>query len=136
MLSHPSLQCTSGPPSYLNSTGGTSKEIVNLNSDFEKADRLLEQKRTGSQYEKVEQLHNLTIAKNQMKNVNGSVNSEGHLIKFKTRRDAYSGLRSIYLCHQKPNPAPHETVPLSRIQRSVRNKKNSDKKIRTLRLTI
>ncbi len=58
MLSQPSLQCTSGPPSYLNSTGGTSKEIVNLNSAFEKADRLLEQKRTGSQYEKIEQLHN------------------------------------------------------------------------------
>jgi hypothetical protein len=32
--------------------GGTSRGIVNLNSAFEKADRLQEQKRTGSQYEK------------------------------------------------------------------------------------
>ncbi len=31
---------------------GTSKGIVKLNSAFEKADRLLEQKRTGIQYDK------------------------------------------------------------------------------------
>jgi hypothetical protein len=46
----------SEPPSYFNSTGGTSKGIVNLNSAFEKANRLVEQKRTGSQYDKNEQL--------------------------------------------------------------------------------
>jgi hypothetical protein len=38
---NPSLQCTSRPPSYFNSTGGSSKGIVNLKSAFEKADRLL-----------------------------------------------------------------------------------------------
>jgi hypothetical protein len=40
-------------PSYSNST---SKGIVNLNSAIEKAGRLLEQKLTGSQYDKNEQL--------------------------------------------------------------------------------
>ena len=44
------------PPSYFNSIGGTSKETLNLNSAFEKADSSLEQKRTGSQYDKSEQL--------------------------------------------------------------------------------
>jgi hypothetical protein len=39
------------------------------------------------------------------------VTSEGKLKKLKTRRDAYLGLLSVYLCHQKPNPA-RETVPL------------------------
>jgi hypothetical protein len=34
------------------SNGGTSKEIGNLNSAFEKADRLLEQKLTASQFQR------------------------------------------------------------------------------------
>ncbi len=34
----------------------TSEGIVNLNSALKRADRLLEQKRTGSQYDKNEQL--------------------------------------------------------------------------------
>jgi hypothetical protein len=55
-IANPGLQCTSRPPSCFNSTGGTSKGIVNLISAYEKADRLLEQKRTGSQYDKNEQL--------------------------------------------------------------------------------
>jgi hypothetical protein len=40
--------------SYFNNTGGTSK---GLNSAFEKADRLLEQKRTGSQFHYIAPLH-------------------------------------------------------------------------------
>jgi hypothetical protein len=47
------------------------------------------------------------------KNVNGSVNSEGHTNKFflSQARGLFS-TRSIHLCHQKPNPA-RETVPLN-----------------------
>jgi hypothetical protein len=42
--------------SYSNRTGGTSKGIVNLHAAIEKADRLLKQKRTGSEYDRNEQL--------------------------------------------------------------------------------
>ncbi len=46
------------------------------------------------------------------KNFSGSVNSEGHLKKFKNQHNSYSGLDlSIY---QKPNPA-RETVPLKSV---------------------
>ncbi len=41
---------------FQHSTGGTSMGNVNLNSAFEKVARLLEQKHTGSQYDKNEQL--------------------------------------------------------------------------------
>jgi hypothetical protein len=50
-MSRQPKSAASRPPSYFNSTGGTSKGIVNLNSVFENADRLLEQRRTGSQYD-------------------------------------------------------------------------------------
>jgi hypothetical protein len=50
MLNQQSLQCASRPPSYFRNTGGASKGIMTTDSAFEKADRLLEQKRTGSQF--------------------------------------------------------------------------------------
>ncbi len=52
-LANQNLQCTSRPCSYFNNTGGTRKGIYDLNSVFEKADRLLEQKRTGSQFHNI-----------------------------------------------------------------------------------
>jgi hypothetical protein len=57
---------------FFNSTCGTSKGIVNLHSAIEKADRLLEQMRTGIQYDK-----------NEKKYVNGSVTSENHIKNIK-----------------------------------------------------
>ncbi len=48
---------------FQHSTGGTSKGIVNLNSAFEKAERLLEQKYIVGQYDKNEQLKLLSQRK-------------------------------------------------------------------------
>jgi hypothetical protein len=55
-LSNVTSNQASRSPSYFSSTGGNSTGILNLNSAFEKADRLLEHSHTISQYDKNEQL--------------------------------------------------------------------------------
>jgi hypothetical protein len=55
MLSQPKSACAPAGRQFI-SVGSNSIRIVNLNSAFEKVDRLFEQKHTGSQYDKNEQL--------------------------------------------------------------------------------
>jgi hypothetical protein len=55
MLSQPKSACAPAGSQFI-SVGGNSIRIVNLNSAFEKVDRLFEKKYTGSQYDKNEQL--------------------------------------------------------------------------------
>ncbi len=140
------LQCTSDQPTcfcpfrsdvrilvyqLLNLIGGISKDIGDLDSAFQNhiqlagSPRLLEQKRTGSKYDKNEYATIIKPTQTRIyrKNyVKCSLNSEGYLKKLKSqgrclfRPISNQGRRlfrpiSFYLCHQKPNPA-RETVPL------------------------
>jgi hypothetical protein len=76
------------------------KGKIELNSAFEKADRLLDQGSTGSQYDKNGQLTLLSHRKLAFTGRNMQMalqNSEGHLKKIKTRRDAYLRLY-LYIC--------------------------------------
>ncbi len=78
-------------------TGGTSQEIMTyeLNTAFEKDDRLLEPRAyRQSVWQKcaANTIKPMQTRIYRKKYVNGSVNSEGHTNKLKTRRDAYLGL--------------------------------------------
>jgi len=81
------------PPSYFNSTGGISKGIVNINSAFEKAARLLEQKRTGSQYDKNKRPTQTRIYRK--KYVDFSVNSQRDI--YKKLRPGATPIWALYL---------------------------------------